>query len=751
MTLTYIPKNTITDTIIATPTGPCTSVMPSPSPALQLGEGVYRKSCGTTVTDVVNCPFICPMVSSLYVETNSVLLLTSSFQGHFILPGLEEYGSCSPNQRSDGPLACRACALPCAASVTRTASATLTKSHPATTTKSVIESSTLSCTTLPQGSPIPTLPVVIANNTAGNVTIRQECPTSTDPGCPYLCDLPAPIVAIINLEGYRVCSDLSNGLNCTTCAPACNGPFPPTPTSTCLPHDPAIATPPAITGPPGVDNIFRNRCPTNPAEYKNCSALCAFGFPIQLPPNLPNDYLLCSTFFDPFSIRQRCLKCLEPCGNSSTLPVTTTTKPTGLSVTTTGWGSRSVIVPSPHSSPYWANTSTHAKETIHPTSGPIKGRSIISTPALDTTTNPQPISRGCVGIASPNFNVFCHACPTEPEMVDYCKYLCRLVDANGFGPSVCQPSDITGSTIPGIPGFQIASCTLCKASSLTYTTASSCTAIPTFSPVPAVRNTTDGHLYRTACGSTVEEVAQCPFVCNRLVQTLQQCSDHNISDLFGLLPSSIGPRPFECQQCLPPCQDGRPYDCVPPVPGAAACPATYDSQAMISFPTFDPQARPPLFLTRGACGLTLEDSVVCPFLCQQFLPNATTGELLPQKPLVCSNYDVSRDAFAVADGAFTAVVCQRCLPPCPENGWGEKGKLIVNRVLAREEKEKLVVNRPMQMKGEVVTVVRATSKETLAAKTEHGLSTVTVSFRPPRTITRRLEASFFPSTLPSGV
>ena len=722
MTLTHIPKNTITDTIIATPTGPCTSVIPSPSPALQLGTGVYRKSCGTTTTDVVNCPLICPIVSRQCTETNSIVPLTSCFQGHFVLPGLEGYGSCSPNQRGAGPIACRACALPCVVHVTGTASHTITKSHTATT-KSVRESSSLPCTTLSQGSPNPTLPVVIRNNTAGNVTLRQECSTSADPGCPYLCDLPDPIGAILNLEGYRVCSDLSNGSNCTACEPACNGPFPPTPTTTCLPHDPASPTPPAITGPPGVDNVFRNRCPTNPAEYKNCSALCGIRFPIQLPPNLPNDYLLCSTFFDPSIIRPVCLECFEPCGNSSTLPVTTI-KSTGLTVTATGWSSGSIIVPSQHSSAYWANTTTDAEETIQPTSESITGRSISSTPVFDSTINLQPVSRGCVGIASPHFNIFCHACPTEPEMVEFCKHLCRLVDSNGFGPSVCQPSDIPGSTIPGIPGFQIASCTPCKASNVTYTTTSPCTAIPTFSPVPAVRNSTDGHLYRTACGSTVEEVAQCPFVCNRLVQTLQECSDHDISDLFGLLPSSVDPRPFECQQCLPPCPDGQPYDCVPAVPGATACPATYDSQAMVNFSTFDPQARPPLFLTREACGLTLEDSVVCPFLCQQFLPNVTTGELLALKPLVCSNYDVSREAVTDGAGVFTAVVCQRCLPPCPE-----------------KEKEKLVVNR-VQARGEVVTVVRAVSKETPSPKIEHALSTVTVSFRPPRTTTRTVEASW---------
>ena len=126
--------------------------------------------------------------------------------------------------------------------------------------------------------------------------------------------------------------------------------------------------------------------------------------------------------------------------------------------------------------------------------------------------------------------------------------------------------------------------------------------------------------------------------------------------------------------------------------------------------------------------------MACPFLCQQFLPTATTGELLPLKPLACSSYDVSRDAFEDADGVFTAALCQRCRPPGPENGG--------------REKEKLVVNRLMQVEGELVTAVQAASKETLASKTEYGLpSTVTVCLRPARTTTRTLEESSFPLTL----
>lgn len=138
-------------------------------------------------------------------------------------------------------------------------------------------------------------------------------------------------------------------------------------------------------------------------------------------------------------------------------------------------------------------------------------------------------------------------CGQTAELEAECPYLCAASHIFLVG---CSNIDISGPiTNPIPPNFSI-SCDHCNASTIQPQPSSTCVD-PAHPTCPAEVDQSDPTVrFQTACGSTVDEIAACPFLCTTIpVQGEYHCEGFDATGTIFERERAIQ----ACHKCLPVC------------------------------------------------------------------------------------------------------------------------------------------------------------------------------------------------------
>jgi hypothetical protein len=503
------------------------------SPAVVLQQSLWRIQCGQTVEDVVACPYLCDYFSGC--------------------DGLLDCGRRCSSAPINGTQ-CQQCNLPCPANGTTSRSLslvpfpTLAASLLSAVASSARESTAnVSINGLPRFSsgPSPTCNTASETSSAAisietliGVHFRFECGTNVADvvQCPWLCGTLCSH-ADLSLYGAGPCvpcllpcsfDPSSIGANSTnssvlTLGPASNSTQSAAPTTTTALLNltapcttiPATAAPSAARYDP-VDQIFlREFCGTNAIEVEECPWLCGYyGTRGCSPLNLTGDYI------DPVLGQLPCEQCLLPCSEpvpewivvSGTLPISATAPEPS-----------STCVQLPPGLRYYPN---------------------LYEPILDVSLRLY--------------------CPNSPETSVDCPWLCgyystKLCSSTNLtdtftdpvlGPLPCEscpevcPSRVTNPYY-NVEGFADLPQNLTVNIIVAPSISPVCTSVEP-SPSPALTDPFLTIQNRYSCGTTVDEVTSCTWLCG-YPGSLRGCSPVNLT---GALSPWYDP---PCEQCLLPC------------------------------------------------------------------------------------------------------------------------------------------------------------------------------------------------------
>jgi hypothetical protein len=192
-------------------------------------------------------------------------------------------------------------------------------------------------------------------------------------------------------------------------------------------------------------------------------------------------------------------------------------------------------------------------------------------------------------------------------------------------------------------------------------TTTACTSV-VGTPSPAfILSSVPGYTFRYACGTTVEDVEACPYLCGNF--SPQQCS---AVDLTQMNVSDSGP----CHKCPVPCSNSSTVGTTISAPSFAGTtffvPTLTNTTNLTTTPSItssiagskctsvpaNATASPAFALMQNmwrlSCGQTAEDTLACPYLCEE-------------APLCAGNEVCGRRCASSSEDVST---CEQCLLPC---------------------------------------------------------------------------------------